>query len=98
MNFAYPTYTKFKFCITGPCFIGKTILFDYSYGDPLLLQVARSASCFQMPRPPAGHDEEAQQGRQQEGSAHASLSDVFAVTMGVTLPYPMSGWMLRHPV
>ena len=34
IDYAYPTYTKFAFCITGPCFRGKTILFDYSVGDP----------------------------------------------------------------
>ena len=36
MDYAFPTYTKFKFCITRPCFRYKTILFDYSVGDPLL--------------------------------------------------------------
>ena len=47
MNYAFPTYTKFKFCITGPCFRGKTILFDYSGRNPLLPQVVRAESCCQ---------------------------------------------------
>ena len=47
MDYAFPTYTKFKFCITGPCFRYKTILFDYSIGDSLLHPAACAASCLQ---------------------------------------------------
>ena len=76
--------------------MGKTILFDYSVGDPLLLPAERAASCFQMPRPSAGHDEEVRQGRQ-PGSAHASLSEVFAVTLGVTLGVSLGVVLLVSP-
>ena len=115
MDYAFTTYTKFAFCITGPCFRYKTILFDYSSGDPLPPGGGKSC-CEPMPddvRPPPGRDGEdrrrlmirkedaapagpqrrAQQGRQ-PGSAHASLSEVFAITMDAPIPSPL----LRHPI
>ena len=76
MDYAFPTYTKFEFCITGPCFKGKTILFDYSSGDPLLHPAERAARRFQMPRLSAGHGGEARQGlrrRQRAREADGSI-------------------------
>lgn len=90
MNYAFPTYTKFEFCITGPCFRGKTILFDFLLA---ILCCRRQSYCEPTPddvRPPAGHDGEVQQGRQ-PGSAHARPTGVFAATLGVTMG-------VSHPV
>ena len=88
MDYAFPTYTKFEFCITDPCFRGKTILLDYWCGRSALLPAGRAASCFQMARPPAGHGEGDRQGRQR-GSAHARTARVFAIAFGVTIPSPL---------
>ena len=51
--------------------MGKTILFDYSVGGPLLPQVVRAESCCQKTRQPAGRGRDAsrtQCAREADGS------------------------------
>ena len=54
--------------------MGKTILFDYSVGDPLLPQVVRAESCCQKTRPSVGHGGEACQGRRRKAERTRGLS------------------------